>query len=65
MRFKAIAVVKDWGSNGERNVTLIGTMKEIREMVLKLPGFVRISKFTRIRALCLWLLWGHRHIFFP
>lgn len=48
MRFKAIAVVRDWGSNGERNITLIGSMREIREMVLKLPGFVRISKFTRI-----------------
>lgn len=48
MRFKAIAIVRDWGTSGERNVTLIGSMKEIREMVLKLPGFVRISKFTRI-----------------
>lgn len=48
MRFKAIAVVKDGGSVGERNVTLIGSMKEIREMVKALPGFIRIIKFTRL-----------------
>lgn len=44
MRYQAWAKIKQ----SEKLVSLVGTMGEIRQMVSKIPGFVRIVAYKRV-----------------
>ena len=44
MRYQAWAKIADT----DRLVSIVGTMGEIRQMVSKIPGFVRIVAYKRL-----------------